>query len=336
MFRKLLVPLDRSMVAEQALLPAASIARALDADIDLMMVVEPHLFGGGSASHRQEEVDNNERYLEQMTRALVASGPVTTSHAVLHGRIVDSVLSRARAVDADLIVMTSHGRTGLSRAWMGSIADGLVHQSPIPVLMLHATESGGPQRPIAQLVQRILLPLDGATPAAEVLQSAAALALTAGGHIMLLRVVHPVPQSGFYAGAPLAIPTSANPFVVPSQVIDRTATDRARDEAKEQLGEVAQQLVALGIPDPEMRVVVAQNAAQAIVDFVTSHEISMVAMSTHGRGSSRLVVGSVADKVLRASGLPMLLHRPTGRRPERGMVYGATLAPSMPAVANIN
>lgn len=333
MFRKLLVPLDRSMVAEQALLPAAGIARALEADVDLMMVLEPHLFSGSSSAHAADEEAAAEKYLEQMTRVLVASGPLKTTHAVLHGAIVDSIHSRARAVGADLIVMTSHGRTGLSRAWLGSIADGLVRQSAIPVLMLHATETGGPQRPLDRLFQRILLPLDGSTPANEVLQGAASLAVASGGHIVLLRVVQPIAQTGFFAGAPLAIPTSANPFVVPSQVVDRTSTDKAKDDAKAELAAVAAQLVSLGVPDAEMKVVVAQNPAHAIVEFVQAQNITAVAMATHGRGASRLVVGSVADKVLRASGLPMLLHRPVGAATEAGAL---PIAPSMPALANIN
>lgn len=334
MFRKLLVPLDRSMVAEQALLPAAGIARALEADVDLMMVLEPHLFSGGAAAHQTENAEA-EKYLEQMTRAIVAAGPVNTTHAVMHGAVVENIHSRARAVGADLIVMTSHGRTGLSRAWLGSIADGLVRQSAIPVLMLHVTDSGGPQRPLEEIFQRILLPLDGSTPASEVLQGAASLALTSGGRVVLLRVVQPVPQSGFFAGAPLAIPTSSNPFVVPSQVVDRTATDKAKEEAKKELAIVVKQLAALGIPDAEARVVVAQNPAHSIVEFVKEQGITMVAMSTHGRGASRLVVGSVTDKVLRASGLPMLLHRPATAATEPGVMQATNAAPSRPALANI-
>jgi len=60
----------------------------------------------------------------------------------------------------------------------------------------------------------------------------------------------------------------------------------------------------------ESFVIVASNVAHGIIDFALGHDIDAIAMSTHGRGASRLVLGSIADKVLRASGLPLLLHRP--------------------------
>jgi len=60
----------------------------------------------------------------------------------------------------------------------------------------------------------------------------------------------------------------------------------------------------------DWRVVVAPHIARAILDFVSAHEIDVIAMSTHGRGASRLLIGSVADKVLRGSEVPLLLRRP--------------------------
>ena len=97
--------------------------------------------------------------------------------------------SRAREIDADLIVMTSHGRTGLSRMWLGSVADGLIRHSRVPVLLLRPIDAAAP-RPFAHgLYKHILVPFDGSAASEEVLPAALALAKCGSARISLLRVV---------------------------------------------------------------------------------------------------------------------------------------------------
>ena len=115
MFRKLLVPLDRSALAEQALGPAAAIARGSKAEIDVVLVHQQiSLDGFPSAPWNEAQAEDEERYLAPIADELKSGGSVPTTHAVVRGDVIEAIRARAHDVKADLIVMTSHGRTGLS------------------------------------------------------------------------------------------------------------------------------------------------------------------------------------------------------------------------------
>ena len=80
-------------------------------------------------------------------------------------------------------------------------------------------------------------------------------------------------------------------------------------------------------------VVVEGSAAHAILDYARTHEVDVIAMSTHGRGASRLVMGSVADKVVRGGGVPVLLSCPVGLTDERPVLTPSSVAEQLPALA---
>jgi nucleotide-binding universal stress UspA family protein len=303
MFRQLFVPLDRSALAEQALGQAAAIARASNAAMDVILVHEPLPFAGfADAPWNAERLDDEHKYLETIVRELVSGATVAVSHEVMRGGVVEMICQRAHDVDADLIVMTSHGRTGLSRMWLGSIADGVIRRSSVPVLLLRPVENGN-RRAAAHVFKKILVPLDGSAVGADALPSAQALAHSCGARLVLLRVVQPVPMIIVDAGMS---------FAYPPPVTDAVVTDRLADEAKQEIAEVARRAREEGGVEIESHIVVGAGIAQSIVDFAHGHGIDAIAMSTHGRGASRVLMGSVADKVLRASGLPMLMRRPVG------------------------
>lgn len=304
MFRKLLVPLDRSALAEQAVGQAAAIARASHAAIDLVLVHQPLPFAGfNDEPWNAEQWGDEEKYLEWIAGELASGAGVPVAHAVIRGEAVDSICKQAWEVDADLIVMTSHGRTGLSRAWLGSIADGVLRHSAVPVLMLRPIESKSDRLAAHKLFKHVLVPLDGSALANDILSSASSLARCTGARLTVLRVVQPVPLMTVDVDMAFAYP----PFVQ-----DDDATAHLVEEAKQQLDEVSRRLAEETGIKVEAHVVVAAHIAQAILDFASGHAVDVITMSTHGRGASRFLLGSVADKVLRASGLPMLLHRPIG------------------------
>jgi len=301
MFRQILVPLDRSALAEQALGRAAAIARASHATLDVMLVHEPLPFGAFSdvpwhAEQWTEEVN----YVGTVVQELVSGATIQVSHNVLRGGAVDMICQRAREIDADLIVMTSHGRTGISRFWIGSVADGVIRRSHVPVLVLRPTDEKN-RREATHLFSRILVPLDGSALAAEALTSASTLAQCSGARLILLRVVQPVP---------LIITDVGLPFAYPATVPDEVATRGLIEEATTELEDVARRVRAETGLDVDSFVVQGGSTAHEIIDFARGHHIDAIAISTHGRGASRLLVGSVADKVLRASELPTLVHRP--------------------------
>jgi nucleotide-binding universal stress UspA family protein len=327
MFKKLLVPLDRSPLAEQALGPATAIARASSAEMEVVLVHQPVPFAGFTdAPGKAEQMRDEEKYLASIVEGLACDEFVTATYGLLLGDVVQMICERACEIEADLIVMTSHGRTGMSRVWLGSVADGLVRQSAIPVLILRPVVAKADGRAVRPLFQRILVPVDGSKLSMQALAAASELARCGEGRLVLLRIVQPVPLLTAYAGMP---------FVYPPSSQDIAATDRLADEAEQQLAQVARALAEQGVTDVGTHVIVATHIAREIIEFARRHHIDAIAMSTHARGASRLLVGSVADKVLRASGLPILLRRPVAAGSEPAFVNSESIEQQSPALSNV-
>ena len=300
MFRKILVPLDRSKFAEQALGPATAIARAARAEIDVVMVHEPRpLAGLPDVAWHADQVGGEEQYLAAIGTELSGLASITTTHAVLSGEVVGAICSRIKSQDADLVVMTTHGRTGLNRAWVGSVADGVLRRSGAPVLMCRPIENLHLVPTIS--FKRILVPLDGSVRAKGILESAVSLATCSGAKLSLLRVVQPVR---------LLTVETAIPFAFPLPAEDEISTKRMTERARKELGEIARDLSDRDISNVDTHVVIDHDVARAIADFAVGSNVDVIAMTTHGRGASRLLFGSVADKLIRSARLPMLLQGP--------------------------
>ncbi len=301
MFRKVLVPLDRSSLAEQALGLAAFIARESGAPIDVVLVHEPFPFAGYADLPWDADPTAEQAYVAAIVAELESGASVGATCAVLRGSPAEMICRRARQVGADLIVMTSHGRTGFSRAWLGSVADAVMRNSAVPVLILRPERGETRRMVVPRKIERVVVPLDGSTLAASVLPAAADLARATHSSLVLLRVSPVVPAMMPFEPT---LPVTSLP-VVP----DSAATKQLSDEAGGELEAVARSLHSQTGIAVESRIVVSQNTAPAIVGFADA-EHDVVAMSTHGRGASRWLLGSVADKVLRSSPVPVLLYRP--------------------------
>ena len=104
-------------------------------------------------------------------------------------------------------------------------------------------------------------------------------------------------------------PTTGIPFAYSPMVYDEDLTKNVVANAESEIEKISQRLQSEG-HTVDAHVEVSDKVAQAVADFVKTHNIDIVAMSTHGRGASRLLLGSVSDKVLRSVDTPMLLHRP--------------------------
>ena len=329
MFTKILVPLDRSAFAEQALGRAAAIARASGASIDLILVHEP--FGVSFFDNAASETDTllgEQRYIERMAAEVCAGSSLTVTAGVHRGSASEVICDRAREVGADLIVMTSHGRTGLARMWLGSVADAVVRNSPVPVLVLRPIVDANDRRAAHHLFKHVLIPLDGSALAADIFPTATAIAQAGGAKITLLRVIAPVP---------LATVTDAPvPIAYAPIVPDAIATGHLASEVAAELDEIARRLKGLGHLDVHSDVIVDGHTAPAVIDYARAREVDLIAMCTHGRGASRLLVGSVAEKVLRGSGLPTLLHRPVHLDAEPTVVTEAGVLEQLPALSGIS
>jgi nucleotide-binding universal stress UspA family protein len=302
MFKRLLVPLDCSPLAEQALGQAASIARGSGAAIDLALVhTAATVAGVRNAPWDTDEWKRENRYLEAISAELESGAGVTVGHSVLAGEVVTMLCQRAWDVSADLIVMTTHGRTGLSRMWLGSVAHGVLQNANVPVLMFRPEQGLRRTVPAEQSIRKILVPVDGSALSAAIVEPALALAKATGARMTLLRIVQPVPGVILDAGQPFAFPVA---------LPDEPATEEVLADVTAHVTGVAEQLTTDEGVQVDAQAVVSVGVAQGILDYAVGHAIDLIALSTHGRGASRLLMGSVANKVAHASGVPTLLYKP--------------------------
>ena len=143
MYRKIVVTLDRSALAEQALTHAVEIAKAFGGRIALLTVVPvmQQLMQNGSTINIDwdAEVAEDEQYLAGVLARVQEAG-VQVSSEIRRGDVAEEILRYIEEIGADLIVMSTHGRSGLGRWVYGSIADRVLRHSPVPVLLVRATE----------------------------------------------------------------------------------------------------------------------------------------------------------------------------------------------------
>ena len=299
-FARIVVPLDGSPSSETALPVAKAIAEASHGSLFLARVHTPVAITpdvGYPLPDWEDDIRLAEcAYLADTARPLVADAHLPTETRLLEGSVGSAVKKYVEDVSADLIIASTHGRTGLSRAWLGSTVDWLVRFAPVPVLLMRPS-ADAPQ-PIAWACANILVTLDGSERAEKVLPDALRLARTTGARITLLRVVMPAVHSI----APYGIAALA---VVP----DEPRTFDLMHEAKHDVEELASALRRdnAGLEFlPE--VVLGEHVAETILEEARTRGADVLALCSRGRGASRLLVGSIADKLLRGfSGALMML-----------------------------
>jgi nucleotide-binding universal stress UspA family protein len=303
MYRALLVPLDGSSFAEQALPLATELAARSGAVLHIVLVHHSNALvaGPGEPVVFHPAVDDSTRqqeqeYLAAVSRPLAAAGTVAVVTRLLDGPVAASIADYARNSAIDLVVLTTHGRGVLSRFWLGSVADRLVRLLHQPLLLVRPQASRG--APSAAMMRRILIPLDGSPLAATVLEPALRLGEVLGAEFTLLRAVVLPP--------PLVLPFPG--VVVPLEPTAPTTTQQV--EATRYLGEVAHQLRSQGL-QVATAVEVAGDPVAAIAEYAERHGADLIALATHCYGgATRFLLGSVADKLLRSATVPLLVWRP--------------------------
>lgn len=303
MIRTVIVPLDGSRFAEQALPPGAAIARASGTELRLVHVHQSVVFEGVPYAERSQQWDLDARrqeleYLDGVARRVADATGVEARYELLEGDPASAVLEHAQATGAELIVIATHGRGGVQRAWLGSVADELVRESNQPILLVRPTGDEDEPATLEPLprIGRILIPLDGSTLAEHVLEPATRLGSVFGASYTLLRVV----PRAYVPGAPYVA------RAIDEDVVLREERER---EARDYLASVQGRLVESGL-EVEIRVA-AGTPAQSILEQADASEADAIAIATHGRGGAvRAFLGSVADKVVRGSTKPVLVYRP--------------------------
>jgi nucleotide-binding universal stress UspA family protein len=302
MYDEIIVPVDGSPFGELALPVALGLACKSGGEVRIVTVVTPLPMEAVPEEELPAErgrvlmaSGHAEEYHQDLQKKVILSGcDVPISCHVETGSVVESLDRHVREAGGDLLVMTTHGRGPLRRAWLGSVADGLLRRTPCPILALRP-EEGQELHLEEKVFHHLLVTLDGSPESAEILPHAKGFAATVGARITLLRVIPP----HFPLTSPFASHASHG----------FQGLDEEVETAEHHLEEVEKTLLAEGL-DVSVETVPGAHPAEGILGFAERAEVDVIAMATHGRGRvARLVLGSVADKVIRGGNLPVLLHR---------------------------
>jgi nucleotide-binding universal stress UspA family protein len=304
MLDQLLVTLDGSGFSEHALPFAKAIAEKTGASVNLSCVGccdpptdllqnTPFQFEGVSMEAYEEKHAEEQRgYLRDKATGLQTELPgQEVNSTLLEGYVTEAVERQAKEIGAKLVIMTTHGRTGVSRAWLGSVADSLIRHSDFPLLVIRPMEDG--KTFPAPRFEHFLVPLDGSPVGEKILGPTLELGKAMGSRFTLLHVVAP------------HITIGARVSPLPAGHLKKRL-----GKAEEYLSGVSERLRGEGI---EVDVTIESHfaPARAILKTAEAQNIDLIAIATHGyTGVKRAILGSVTDKVLRAAQWPLLLDRP--------------------------
>ncbi|MCC6625980.1 MAG: universal stress protein [Chloroflexi bacterium] len=289
MIQTILVPLDGSPLAESILPAVQRIAHLSGAALRLVHVAEPpHGQPAAAAAHEQEI----RQYLDAVAQRLTAAG-LSVTIEVLAGDPAESIIQAGQGVE--LIAMGTHGRSGIGRWVYGSVADKVLRGASAPVLLVRARAEG----PVpGESPRAIVVPLDGSELAEHALPLASMLGQEASVPLVLVQSIY-WSELGVAGGFPDGYGTLMSAEI---------AIEAAEAGAKEYLAEIVAKLAAQGVT--AQPIISLVPATDAILDAVDQHGAGLIVMTTHGRGGlGRFVYGSVADRVLRAASVPVLLVR---------------------------
>jgi nucleotide-binding universal stress UspA family protein len=303
--QSILVPLDGSELAEQALPIAQAIAERARCKLKLVLVHDRIILKPGPDYTKLELAMQkaNREYLKSVTARVRERLGRSVSSAVLQGLPVVETLARyTRELGADLVVMTTHGLGGLRRAWLGSVTDQLIRSAEVPVLVVRPGDTG-----VVRTVWKpgeILVALDGSPLAEAALEPAIEMARLWDAELSLVQVVSPI------------TPSSGPHLTFPSSYAEQV-TALNRESADDYIKDVAEQIRESGVRASGVAVI-GGGVPETLIELAEPERVGLMVVATHGLGGvRRMVLGSVADKVVRGANVPVLVVRPTARRARR-------------------
>lgn len=302
MFTEILVPLDGRAVAEGAIPLAISIARRHGGRLHLVGVSRPVVFTDPGAFSPEVPltagteldriaVEEFERYLGEWASRIAATEHVAVRSAVLKGVEPpgDQLVEYASRHRIELVVMHTHARGAVRRLWLGSVANALAQKSGVPCLLLRGPLTGVSEAVVPVRPRRILVPLDGSAEAELAVELAIACADPELTEVELLTVVSPLP--------------------FPGSVLEGPALESRMAAAQRYLRRVAARVTEADLV-ATTDLVVHSSPAAAIVQQVQQRGADLVAIAAHHRSEmNRIFLGSVMDRLLRKTRVPMLIWR---------------------------
>lgn len=307
MIRRIVVTLDGSPFGDWAINYAMAIGRRAGATIELLHVHVPHHIDGNlftvtpymyegvldvDAKLDHDVLGRELELLRERALQLSADSGLEVTARLVTGQVESAVEQEAEKFHADLIVMATHARSGFARVRLGSVADAVVRQATVPVLLIKPPEGFSETLPVPEF-RTVLVALDGSPFSEQILEPAAHVARLFEAAVALVHVEVPHGERtilGMQAG--------------------KAAIGTMQQVSKHYL----QNLVATHghlFEQPQLRAVVATYPGTAILEAARECGAGLIAMATHGRrGLTRLILGSTANEVLVNSHVPVLLHRP--------------------------
>ncbi len=304
-----MIPLGGSVFAERAIPQALALASRWGASIELATVASAASGRGQARSVKGDDARERgqamaQEYLEgveERIRAAGFAGEVELS-VLSAGNIAQTLVHRIFEGDTDFVVMTTHGRGAVERAWLGSTADGVIRRSPCPVLLLRPPTDGESEPPAEPppfsqapaAFKNVVVPLDGSDESESILPRVIPL-LGESAEVTLLQAVPPLSAGGY-------------PYL-PHSVREEHDQQEIKEATREYLEEMAS-TIGGEARTFKAAVPVTNQPGAAILKVAREQEADLIAMSTAGRGGvGRLLLGSVADKVVRGSEIPVMVYR---------------------------
>ena len=299
MYTRMLIPLDGSKTAENVLPYARALARTLNIPVELLGVIDiaemaAHI-AAEKAGYFDTMIEDGVRRSLEYLRGVATTFPAGNVECTVEkGRAEDVIIEKGEADAAMLITMATHGRSGVDRWLLGSVAEKVLRATANTLLLIKAgdevkTNGEAP-------VKSIVVPLDGSELAESVLPMVGGLAKKLNLEVVLFRAYN-IPYSA-YGGGDGYYAIDFNELI-----------GAMRDEAREYLGKKTVELKKLGVEKVSLVTKEGMSADQ-IIRFGRETPDNLIAMCSHGRsGVKRWVLGSITETVVRHSGDPVLVIR---------------------------
>lgn len=305
MLKGIAVPVDGRQVTEHALPLVEALARQTGATIHLLFVADASMpspplesftpfryegIGSTDWSWQRRLRERDAEYLVGLAERVGEESETRVSTTLLLAPTAPEVHRLADAVEAELIVVAMTAPTE-PRGWLDNAGFSMLQRARLPLLL--APPPG--DRDVRRRFERVLVPLDGSAFSEQIIEHVLSLDPTRTAELVLLQVL-PVPERASLSSSGLPL--------------DNRDLLSRQGLARDYLRRVAAELKQRGV-DASTRTMVHASAPDAILQAATDHDVDLVAMATHGRGGlTRLLLGSVAEEVLRATSRPLLLFRP--------------------------
>jgi nucleotide-binding universal stress UspA family protein len=299
MFSKIVIPLDGSPVAEAALPYARALARGGSLPVELLSVIDLDEMARHIAAERglfldtldDFETHRRNDYLSALAKSFTG---VQVTWRVERGEAASTIVESAAADKAALVCMATHGRSGLQRWLLGSVAEKVLRASENPLLLVRA--SGSTPVTGVKTLDAIIVPLDGSSVAEQVLPAVAEAAKSLDIELILFRAYN-IPYGSFYEGG--------GSYAVDLQRLStsiETDVQLYLEDRRDVLGKAGLAKVAYASKEG--------LAADAIIDFARNKPGGLIVMCSHGRsGVRRWALGSVTETVVRHAVNPVLILR---------------------------